>query len=72
MHKFTQIFASYLKNFTAANKPSENALIEYYSSALGPDLAMFDKRSVRPTLVETYEEAEKVEAETESIENYLM
>ena len=31
---------------------------------------MFSKRSVRPTLVETYEEAEKVEAEMESIENY--
>ena len=31
---------------------------------------MFSKRSVRPTLAETYEEAEKVEAELESIENY--
>ena len=30
------------------------------------------KRSVRPTLVETYEEAEKVEAEWESIEHYPM
>ena len=33
---------------------------------------MFSKRSVRPTLAETYEEAEKVEAEMESIENYLV
>ena len=31
---------------------------------------MFSKRSVRPTLVDTYEEAEKVEAELESIEHY--
>ena len=31
---------------------------------------MFSKRSVRPTLAETYEEAEKVEAEMESIENH--
>ena len=31
---------------------------------------MFAKRSMRPTLAETYEEAEKVEAELESIENY--
>ena len=31
---------------------------------------MFAKRSVRPTIAETYEEAEKVEAEMESIENY--
>ena len=72
MHNFTQRFDSYLNNFTTADKPSENALIEYYNSALGPDLAMFSKRWVRPTLVETYEEAEKVEAEMESIENYPM
>ena len=61
VHNFTQRFAAYLNNFTAVNKPSENALIEYYTSALGPDLSMFSKRSVRPTLVETYKEAEKVE-----------
>ena len=72
MYNFTQRFAAYLNNFTAADKPSENALIEYYTSALGPNLAMFSKRSVRPTLPETYEEAEKVEAEMESIENYLV
>ena len=70
VHNFTQRFATYLNNFTAADKPSENALIEYYTSSLGLDLAMFSKRSVRPTLVETYEEAEKVEDEMESIENY--
>ena len=51
-------------------KPTENTLIEYYTSALGPDLAMFVTRSVKPTLVETYEEAEKVEAEMESIDQY--
>ena len=67
VHNFTQRFAAYLKKFTAADKPSENALIEYYTSALRPDLAMFSKRSVRPTLGETYEEAKKVEAEMESI-----
>ena len=33
---------------------------------------MFSKRSFRPPLAETYEEAEKVEAEMESIENYLV
>ena len=51
-------------------KPTENTLIEYSTSTLGPDLAMFVKRSVKPTLVETYEEAEKVEAEMESIDQY--
>ena len=72
VHDFTQRFASYLNNFTALTKPSENALIEYYTSTLGPDLAMFSKRSVRHTLVETYEEAKKVEPEMERIENYPM
>ena len=59
-----------MNKFDAAIKPAENNLIEYYTSALGPDIAMFVKRSVNPTLVETYEEAEKVEAEMESIVNY--
>ena len=69
MLNFTQRFVAYLNNFTAADKPSKNDLIEYYTSALGPNLSMFSKRSVRPTLAETYEEAEKVEAEMGSIEN---
>ena len=45
-------------------------MIEYHTSALGPDLAMFDKMQVKPTLSETYEKAERVEAERESIEDY--
>ena len=45
-------------------------MIEYYTSALGPDLAMFSKGRAKPTLTETYEEAEVVEAERESIEDY--
>ena len=60
-----------MNNFDATDKSIEHALIEYYTSALGPDLAMFVKISVRPTLVDTYEEAEKV-AEMESIEHYPM
>ena len=70
VHSFTQRFAAYLKNFSAADKPSDKVLIEYYTSALGPDLAMFSKMKVKPTLSETYEEAEIVEAERESIEDY--
>ena len=31
---------------------------------------MFTKMKVNPTLVETYQEAERVEAENESIEDY--
>ena len=65
VHSFTQRFVAYLKKNSAADKPSDKVLIEYYTSALGPELAMFAKMSVKPTLLETYEEAEK-----ESIEDY--
>ena len=46
-------------------------MIEYYTLALGLDLAMFLKAQVNPTLAETYEEAERVEVEKESIDDYL-
>ena len=70
VHSFTQRFAAYLKNFSATDKPSDKVLSEYYTSAIGPELAMFSKMAVKPTLSETYEEAERVEAEKESIEDY--
>ena len=70
MHNFNQRFAVHLNNFDATIKPVENTLIEYYTSALNPEIAIFVKRSVKPTLVETYEEAEKVEGEMESIDKY--
>ena len=62
VHSFTQRFAAYLKNFSATDKPYDKVLIEYYTSALGPYLAMFAKMQVKPMLSETYEEAERVEA----------
>ena len=71
VHSFTQRFAAYLNNFSAADKPFDKVLIVYYTSALGPNLAMFAKAQVKPTLSDTYEEAERVEAEKESIEDYL-
>ena len=70
VHSLTQIFAAYLKNFFEADKPSDKFRIEYYTSALGPDLAMFAKMKAKPTLAETYEEEERVEAEKESIKDY--
>ena len=69
-HSFTQRFATYLKKKFDADRPSDKVLIEYYTSALGPDLAMFAKGRAKPTLTETYEEAEIVEAERESIEDF--
>ena len=70
VHSFNQRFDAYLKNFFGANKPSDKVLIEYYTLALGPELAMFAKMKSQPTLTETYEEAERVEAKKESIEDY--
>ena len=70
VHSFTQRFAAYLKNFSEADKPSDKVLIEYYTSALGPDLAMFSKMKYKPMLADTYEEAERVEAKKESIKDY--
>ena len=70
VHSSAQRFAAYLKNFSDTDNPSYKVLIEYYTSALGPDLAMFAKMKSKPTLEETYEEAERVEAEKESIKDY--
>ena len=42
---FSQRFVAHLKNFSTAINPAEENLIEYYTSALGPDIAMFVKRS---------------------------
>ena len=54
---FTQKFSIYLKNFSETDRPLDKVLIEYFTSALGPELAMFAKMKAKPTLVETYEEA---------------
>ena len=54
----SQIFAGHLNSFGAAIKPIEETLMEYYTSTLSPDIEMFVKRSVKPSLVETYEEDE--------------
>ena len=67
---FTQRFSIYLKKFSEADRPSDKVLIEYFTSTLGPELAMFSKMKAKATLVKTYEEAERVEAERESVEDY--
>ena len=70
VHNFTQRFAAYLKNFSEVDIPLDKVLIEYYTSALGPELAMFAKMKAKPTLSEICDEAKKVEVERESIEYY--
>ena len=49
VHSFTQRFAAHLKNFSETDKPLDKVLIEYCTSALGPNLAMFPK--VGPSLL---------------------
>ena len=68
---FNQRFFSHLNNFSATIKLAKETLIEYYTSALCPNIAMFVKRVVKPPLVETYEEANKVEYELESINKHI-
>ena len=70
MQDINQRFVSHLINFNATIKPIEETLIEYYTSTLCPSIAMFVKRPINPSLVETYEEENKVEAELESINKH--
>ena len=67
---FSQRFVSHLNNFSASIKLAKETLMEYYTSTLSPDIAMFVKMSVKPSLVETYEESKKVEDELESINKH--
>ena len=44
--------------------------MQYYTSVLSLDIAMFVKRLVSPSLVETYEQSIKIEVEHESINKH--
>ena len=66
---FNHRFAHHLNNFSASMMHAEETLIEYYSSALSPKIAMFVKWSVKPSLLGTYEVAKKVEEELEISRN---
>ena len=70
VQEFNQRFTTLLNNFSAATKLSKESLIEYYTTALDPPIAMFVKRASKVTLVENYEEAKKVEAYLDSIANH--
>ena len=59
-----------MNNFSVATKPTEESLIEYYTTTLDPPIAMFVKRSGEITLVENYEEDKKVEEDLDSIEKH--
>ena len=72
MKDFSQRFATHLNNFSAAIKPAEETLFEYYTSILGSNIAMFVKISMKPSLAETYDEVEKIEVELESENKHYM
>ena len=58
---FNQCFLTLLNKIPVASQPPEDIIIENYASALPKSLGMFVKKSVKITLVETFEEAIKVE-----------
>ena len=62
-----QRFTTMLNSFSAAKKPTEESLVEYYTTTLYPPIEMFVKRAVKVTLVENYEESKKVEGDLDSI-----
>ena len=69
---FNQIFSTHLSNFCATTKPTKDTLVEYYTQAFCPNITIFVKRAVKCTLVENYEESNKVEAELDSINKHTI
>ena len=67
---FNQRFTTLLNSFSIATKPAKESLVEYYTATLYLPIAMFVKRFGKVTLVEKYEEANKIEAYLDSIEKY--
>ena len=57
---FNQRFAAHLNNFSATINPTEETLIEYYTLALCTSIAMLVKSAIKPSLMETYEEDNKI------------
>ena len=70
LQDFNQRFASHLSNFNATTRPTEETLTEYYTLALCPSITMLVKRAIKCSLVENYEEANKVEAELDNINKH--
>ena len=58
---FNQRFLNLLNKIPVASQPLEDIIIENYASALSKYLGMFVKQVGKITLVETFEEAIKVE-----------
>ena len=59
VHEFNKRFTIVLNSFSVATKPTEESLVEYYTTTMYPPITMFVKREVKVTLVENYEESKK-------------
>ena len=58
---FNQRFTRILNKFVTDTKPHESITVDYYTSALPTNIAQFVKWAVKPTLLESCEEAIVVE-----------
>ena len=65
---FNQRFLTLKNKIPVASQPPEDIIIENYTSALPKYSGMFVKRAGKTTLVETFEEAIKVEKDSMSYE----
>ena len=65
---FNQIFLTLKNKIPVSSQPPEDIIIENYTSALPKYPGMFVKRAGKITLIETFEEAIKVEKDSISYE----
>ena len=62
-----QWFTTLVNSFNATTKLAGESLVEYYTMTLYPPIAMFVEREVKATLVENYEESNKLQVDLDSI-----
>ena len=67
VQEFNQRFTTLLNSFSVVTKPTEESLVEHYTTTLYPPITMFLKREFKVTLIENNEEPKKVEAGLDSI-----
>lgn len=58
---FNQRFTCILNKFAVDTKPHDSITIDYYMFALPTNIARFIKQAMKPTILESYEEAINVE-----------
>ena len=61
-----------MNSFSATTKPTDESLVEYYTTTLYPPIETFVERDGKVTLVENYEEPKKVEEDLDSIARHTL